>query len=305
MKDDFARALPRILVYEGGKCEDAHDPGGRTNKGITQATFNAYLRSRGEPQKDVFEITDVEVEEIYQTRYWDVVQGDKLPTGLDLVVFDGAVNSGPGQSGKWLQQALTAEGHLDAAIDGLIGTKTLQAIEDAAGDAATLEALIGAYCSRRLATLQHLTTWKYFGPGWHARIANGLKTADAWAAEADEPPAVDVTADGGHKKAPVTDIKKSQVAEVAAHATTIAATTGAVAANASTQLQPVQAAFPHAGWLGYILGGLAAVGAVSGLVVQSINKVRAAAEKGSATATVNLDADAGRPQVSVTTLKAT
>ena len=45
MLGDFSKALPRILVYEGGKVDNPRDPGGRTNKGVTQATFNSYLRS--------------------------------------------------------------------------------------------------------------------------------------------------------------------------------------------------------------------------------------------------------------------
>ena len=106
MQANFPKALPRILVYEGGKVDDPRDPGGRTNKGITQTTFNAWCREQGLPQVDVYTITNDEVASIYKYKFWDVVRGDDLPCGLDLVVFDGAVNSGPGQSGKWLQRAL-------------------------------------------------------------------------------------------------------------------------------------------------------------------------------------------------------
>ncbi len=61
MQLDFAKALPRILVYEGGQVDDPRDPGGRTNKGITQATFNVYLRAHGMQPEDVYRITDAEV----------------------------------------------------------------------------------------------------------------------------------------------------------------------------------------------------------------------------------------------------
>jgi lysozyme family protein len=293
MQADFAKALPRILVYEGGKVDNPRDPGGRTNKGVTQITFNAYLRENGMSAADVYSITLDEVSTIYKLKYWDAVRGDDLPAGLDLCVFDGGVNSGPGQSGKWLQHALGTK--FPGAIDGIIGSKTLQAIEDF-GD---VEALIGAYCARRLATLHSLRTWSEFGNGWNARIANVMKTGDAWAAGAPAPHPVDVSAAGGHRKAPVTDVKVSKLSLVATHATTAASSAGAIATSASANLAPVQTALPHFKYFGYVLGGLAAVSAVASLTVKVIADARAAAMSGSSTAAVNIDADAGHPQVVV------
>lgn len=293
MKNDFQNALARILVYEGGKVDDPRDPGGRTNKGITQITFNAYLREKNLPQTDVYMITDAEVAEIYETKYWDVVSGDQLPAGLDLCVFDGAVNSGPGQSGKWLQNALGDK--FTSTVDGIIGSKTLQAIEDF-GD---VEGLINAYCSRRLATLQHLKTWPTFGKGWSARIANVMKTADAWAAGAPAPNPVVVTADGGHRKAPISAMKVSKIGQMTTHVTTAATGVAAVASNAAGQLQPVQTQFPNWHWLTYAIGALTGGSVITGIAVKFITDARAAAAAGTATVAVDLDADAGHPQVPV------
>ena len=292
MQADFANSLARVLVYEGGKVDNPKDPGGRTNKGITQATFYAYLRSAGQLTRDVYTISDAEVATIYRDHYWAVVHGDALPAGLDLVVFDGGVNSGPGQSGKWLQHALGS--HYAGAVDGLIGTKTLQAIEDFGN----VETLIGDYCARRLATLHQLTTWQEFGTGWSARVANVLKTGDAWAAgSADAPHPVDVTSLGGHQKARVSDLKVSKVSQVATHVTTIGTTSAAIATNAATNLAPVQQALPHLTWFAYILGGLAGFSAVATFIVKLMADITRAAGEGSATAAVNLDADADLPQV--------
>jgi lysozyme family protein len=293
MQADFAKALPRILVYEGGKVDNPGDPGGRTNQGVTQATFNAWLREQSQPSRDVYTITAAEVSTIYKTKYWDMVQGDKLPAGLDLCVFDAGVNSGNGQAGKWLQRALGDK--FAAGVDGIIGIKTLQAVEDF-GD---IEALIGAFCSHRLATLQTLRTWGKFGKGWTARVANVLKTADSWAVDSPAPNPVDVTAAGGHHKAPISDQKVNPLDRVATHVTTTATAVGAGAASTASQLQPVQAAFPDFKYMGYVLGGLTVVSAFTGIAVKWIADARTAAASGSATAAVNLDADAGHPSVPV------
>lgn len=293
MEDNFQKALARVLVYEGGKVDNPADPGGRTNKGVTQITFNAWLRENGASSRDVYIITYAEVSAIYKAKFWGIVRGDDLPSGLDLAVFDAAVNSGPGQAGKWLQHALGDK--FVGAIDGLIGMKTLQAIEDF-GD---VEILISDFCQRRLATLKSLRTWSTFGKGWSARIANVLKTADAWASNSPAPMPVDVTASGGHRKAPMSAMKVSKIGQGVTHATTVITGAGAVASNAAGQLAPIQTQFPNWHWLTYLIAFMTGGSVVAGVAVKVVTDTRAAAAEGSATATVDLDADAGHPQVTV------
>ena len=288
MRGDFPKALPRILVYEGGRCDDAHDPGGRTNQGVTQQTYNMYRRSKGLPEGDVWCIAPNEVADLYTIHYWNVVHGDELPAGLDLAVFDAAVNSGPGQAGKWLQRALGD--HSRGIKDGLIGGKTLQATLDYCQDADATEDLIAEFCSRRLATLKSLSTWKYFGKGWGARIANCQKIASSWAQKFDAPHPVDVSQGGGNRKAFIADIAPSPVSEITTHATTAVAGGGALASQAAQQLQPLVDTF---GWLKYACAGLMLAGILAGILVKVVSSIRAAAAEGSATAHVDPDADAG------------
>ena len=40
MTSDFSEALRLVLAQEGGRVDDPRDPGGRTNRGITQATYD-------------------------------------------------------------------------------------------------------------------------------------------------------------------------------------------------------------------------------------------------------------------------
>ena len=43
----FKKALAFVLKWEGGYVNNPYDKGGATNKGITQNTYNAWLKSCG------------------------------------------------------------------------------------------------------------------------------------------------------------------------------------------------------------------------------------------------------------------
>lgn len=164
---NFDKCLKAVLAYEGGYSNHPKDPGGPTNFGIIQRVYDPYRKSLGKPIQSVKKITAQEVRAIYKKNYWDVVRGDDLPAGVDLCVFDGAVNSGPSQSVKWLQRALSTK-----AVDGNLGPATLGATQDA--DAANL---VRNICKQRLSFLQNLRTWSTFGTGWDKRVASVQKVS--------------------------------------------------------------------------------------------------------------------------------
>lgn len=90
----FADALALVLRFEGGYVNDPDDPGGATNKGITQKTYDAFRARDGKPKQAVQHISDDEVFRIYQRGYWVESGADGLPAKLGTVVFDTAVNMG-------------------------------------------------------------------------------------------------------------------------------------------------------------------------------------------------------------------
>lgn len=174
MADRFKEALARILVHEGGKADHPKDPGGRTNKGVTQRVYNGWRTKNHLPIRDVFQISDNEVEAIYRFQYWEPIKADMLPPGVGYVVFDGAVNSGPKQSVKWLQRAIGAAA---GTVDGIVGSVTLTA----ASHDSDHDALIARIIDRREKFLRALKTFKTFGKGWMRRITNVKATGQAWA----------------------------------------------------------------------------------------------------------------------------
>ena len=163
MRANREKVIAWVGLSEGGFVDHPKDPGGRTNRGITQSTYNAWLKSQGRPSKDVLHITKGEAETIIGIQYLDAVRFDDLPPGLDYSVADFAVNSGPARAAKELQRLVGLTG---AQVDGVIGAKTLAAVARA-----DLVTLIGQYNDRRLAFLKSLKTWATFGRGWGARVA--------------------------------------------------------------------------------------------------------------------------------------
>jgi lysozyme family protein len=170
----FDAALARVLVHEGGYSDHPADPGGPTMQGVIQRVYDAYRTAKGAPRRSVRLLERAELVEIYRRQYWGAVRADDLPPGIDYVVFDGAVNSGPAQSLKWLQRAL------GVPADGAIGAVTLAA----AAACADRAGLVDTICDRRLAMLKSLSTFKIFGAGWSRRVADVRQAGRTWAQDA-------------------------------------------------------------------------------------------------------------------------
>lgn len=165
MKENFAEALQRVLKHEGGFVNHPADPGGMTNLGVTKRVWEEWI---GHPatEQTMRSLTPARVAPLYKRKYWDKIRGDDLPDGVDYVVFDAAVNSGPGRAAKWLQACVGVE------VDGEIGPKTLAAVAAFKGD------LVDDYSKRRLSFLMDLPHWATFGKGWSRRVAEVQSDSD-------------------------------------------------------------------------------------------------------------------------------
>lgn len=165
MKSNFDKALAAVLVHEGGFVNNIHDPGGMTNLGCTKQTWEEWV---GHPvdEKAMRALTPADVAPLYKRKYWDKIQGDELPNGVDYVVFDCAINSGPGRAVKFLQ------GCVGSDMDGALGPKTLAAVK-----ATNAKSLVEDYSKRRLSFMMDLPAWATFGKGWGRRVSEVEKTA--------------------------------------------------------------------------------------------------------------------------------
>ena len=163
MKENFDKYIPELLKHEGGFVNRSlkDDPGGATNMGITQKTLSEF-RNKKATVADVKALTKKEAIEIYDKMYWDTFKGDQIHAGLDVSVFDFAVNSGPGRAAKYLQVLIGVK------ADGLIGPITVKAI-NAFVSANGIEATITNYNNLRIRYLKGLSNFKA-NPGWLPRV---------------------------------------------------------------------------------------------------------------------------------------
>ena len=161
--------LTFTLQEEGGFSNNPDDPGGATEHGITLRTFRNMMHDQALTVADLQAITPGEEATIYRTGYWTVVDGDNLPSGIDVMVFDEGVNAGPARSERMLQEAAGLTGD---DIDGVIGPQTLAAVA-----AVPATDLVTRLTGIQRAYYRSLDTFDEFGEGWMARIDRRMTLA--------------------------------------------------------------------------------------------------------------------------------
>ena len=163
---NFEKCLEIILHHEGGYVNHPKDPGGETNLGVTKRVYEEWGGT-----KDMKDLTVEDVAPIYKKNYWDRVKGDDLPSGLDLCIFDFAVNAGPGRAAKMIQKMI------GVTVDGGIGPNTLRAIGLYEEEMGGVAEVIVEYQKQRQAYYESLSTFDTFGRGWTRRVDETTITA--------------------------------------------------------------------------------------------------------------------------------
>jgi lysozyme family protein len=121
--DHFLQIMESVLLFEGGFSDVLDDPGGATNFGVTQATYDVYRQNKNLPIQSVKFITQEEVYDCYYTMYYLIGRCDRLPPAVAFVMFDACVNFGPYGATKLLQKSLgiiEIDGRFDTRITNLV-----------------------------------------------------------------------------------------------------------------------------------------------------------------------------------------
>ena len=121
--DRFEKFLDYIFEVEGGYTNDENDRGGATNFGITEEEAREFGYTG-----DMKDLTKDFAKNIYLKKYYLGNKLDKiLNNKVALSIFDWAVNSG-GNGTKNAQIAINQLTNANLDVDGIIGNKTLEAL---------------------------------------------------------------------------------------------------------------------------------------------------------------------------------
>lgn len=170
---------PKIESIEGDYQDNYNDAGNwinpdykvgqgtlvGTNKGISGPTLKA-VRKKNISKQDMQALSWAESHKILKNEYWNLVKGDSIhsqPIAEQLA--DHAINEGPADAIRMVQGILKDDFGIDTvAVDGVIGTKTLAAINKTieTGQEAVLLSKIIQKRSERYSTASN--------SGWRRRL---------------------------------------------------------------------------------------------------------------------------------------
>lgn len=152
----FEQAVEFVLSFEKEMSDHPDDPGGFTKWGISQRAY---------PGLNLRALTREQAIDIYKRDYWNRCGCDQFPAPIAFLLFDAAVNQGPGNAVRILQRALSVK------PDGVIGPVTLEAASKLGGDA-TAE-----FAARRAYAYAVNPNLGVFGLGWFRRLLAATKIA--------------------------------------------------------------------------------------------------------------------------------
>lgn len=161
---DFTSFKKFTLKNEGGLANRSKkaDPGGLTNFGITQGTYDQYMDMIDKPRRSVRKITLDEAKTILRDLYWSKVSAGQLPEKTAVAVADMGVLQGPRKAIQALQKVLALP------ADGIFGEQTARAVWDYATTPerdADLALKITNLREKQLSNMPHAK----YNPGWFNR----------------------------------------------------------------------------------------------------------------------------------------
>jgi lysozyme family protein len=171
MDDSFDSSLEFTLIEEGGFVDRPDAPRLTVNHGIALIRLRRFLRDPALGRDDIRHVSRSTVRAIYMADFWNRTRCDALPPGIDLMVFDHAVNAGADRAGRALQ---LATGYKHTSIDGAVGPDTLGRVTST--DTMTL---LNALAAMQLTSYRQMAAFGRFGEDWLARLdrrrAKGLE----------------------------------------------------------------------------------------------------------------------------------
>lgn len=171
MNDEkFEQAYNKLKEPEGGytdgKNQVRDEP---TNMGIKQSTMDKYAAKHPESNmpRDVKDLTPSQAREIYKNEYWDNTKIPRIENNrIRNAVFDMNVMGAVG-AGESVQNALNKYSDAGLKVDGVIGTKTINALNSIPEN--KVNDFMDVLIQERMNNLRGMTNWPTSKNGWKNR----------------------------------------------------------------------------------------------------------------------------------------
>lgn len=188
---DHKKVLEHVKSHEGGYSADPRDNASsdpspiigldkrypslpvHTYRGVTWRTWKNYSRAKGMAvSADKFVGMSLSVwEDLLKSLYWDSILGDQIKSqGAAELIFEAVWGGGATRFNSDLQTYLQRRGY-DIKADGVIGPKTVAALNAYTKSKKNEEDLILHMTNKRLEYLQSLDDWATYRKGWSSRLA--------------------------------------------------------------------------------------------------------------------------------------
>ncbi len=153
----FEKAIPRILLHEGGYVNNPNDKGGSTNYGITLGLLqDLHEDLNHDGVINVLDVKTMSVEAaktIYKIQWWDKYgYGSIRDQTIATKVFDFSVNMGSHRAHMLLQRAINTALGTSLTTDGKLGPTTFSTINSIT-DPEEQQKVLDAYCN---------TVWSFY-----------------------------------------------------------------------------------------------------------------------------------------------
>ena len=187
---NFEKAYAITKKHEGGYVDNPNDKGGETYKGVARKKnknwpgwliIDEYKNGSSFPRnlETRSDLQDL-VKKLFKENYFDPFNGDEMPLAIACEMFDTAINMGPGQAVKFLQEALNFLNkderlHKDIAVDGGYGPNTEKCMNHflrahSNNEKYLLKLLNGLQCEKYINIMRNDSTQEEFVKGWLNRV---------------------------------------------------------------------------------------------------------------------------------------
>ena len=176
--EKWHHAIDYVLRHEGGFVNDANDPGGPTNYGVSLRFLEDIGMDINDDSeidiKDIQDLTLNDVKLIYKEYWWDKYEYTRINDRLIAAkVFDLAVNMGAHMSHKILQRACNEISDAPIADDGILGEITLAVVNilvDKGRREEVLSEIKEEATSFYISLVMEKPKFKRYLKGWLARV---------------------------------------------------------------------------------------------------------------------------------------